>query len=58
MEQDAARNHQLGLGLYNRGVDSGTGRFILSATHTEQDIDDTVEAAAGALAEIRDLGLV
>jgi glutamate-1-semialdehyde 2,1-aminomutase len=58
IEQDAARNHQLGLALYNRGVDSGTGRFILSATHTEQDIDDTVEAAAGALAEIRDLGLV
>ena len=58
VEQDAARNHQLGLALYNRGVDSGSGRFILSATHTEKDIDDTVEAAADALAEIRDLGLV
>ncbi len=58
VEQDAARNHQLGLALYNRGVDSGSGRFILSATHTEKDIDDTVEAAADALAEVRDLGLV
>ena len=58
IEQDAARNHQLGLALYNRGVDSGSGRFILSATHTEQDIDETVEAAADALAEVRALGLV
>ena len=58
IEQDAALNHQLGLALYNRGVDSGSGRFILSATHTEQDIDDTVDAAAEALAEVRSLGLV
>jgi glutamate-1-semialdehyde aminotransferase len=39
-------------------VDSGGGRFILSATHTERDIDDTVEAMGEALAEVRALGLV
>jgi glutamate-1-semialdehyde 2,1-aminomutase len=58
VEQNAARDHQLGLALYNRGVDSGGGRFILSATHTERDIDDTVKAMGEALAEVRALGLV
>ena len=56
--QDPARTHQLSLSLYNHGVDSGTGRFILSATHTEQDVDDTLEAMEKALTEVRMLGLV
>jgi glutamate-1-semialdehyde 2,1-aminomutase len=58
VEQDAERNHQLGLALYNRGVDAGSGRFILSATHTEDDIDETVETMGEALTEVRGLGLV
>lgn len=58
IEQDSERSHQLDLALYNRGIDAGSGRFILSATHTEADIDDTVEAMGEALSEIRELGLV
>ena len=54
---DTYRTHQLGLAMYNRGVDAWD-RYILSAAHTEQDIDDTVEAVGRALADIRDAGLV
>jgi glutamate-1-semialdehyde aminotransferase len=48
---------QLGLALYNRGVDAAE-RFILSAEHTEQDIDDTVDAVGSALGELREEGII
>ena len=53
---DRNRNAQLELALVNRGVDSGS-RFILSATHTERDVDDTVDAMESALGELREEGL-
>jgi glutamate-1-semialdehyde 2,1-aminomutase len=48
---------QLNLALLNRGVHSGT-RFILMSAHREEDVDETVEAFEGALAEVRGLGLL
>ena len=44
---------QLAMALYNRGLDA-SDRYILSAEHTEQDIDATVEALEAALAELRE----
>ncbi len=54
---DQARNEQLFLSLLNHGVQSGH-RFMLTAAHTENDIDDTVEAFAKALPEVRAQGLI
>lgn len=54
---DPARGAQFNLALYSHGVDSGY-RFILGATHTEQDIDDTVDAVEAALSEVRAEGLI
>lgn len=54
---EAARKNQLTLALYNHGVDA-TNRFILGIAHTEQDIDDTVEAIGEALKELREQGLL
>ena len=55
--QDSNRTRQLNLALLNHGVQAGT-RFILTATHTEADIDETVDAFGEALTEVRELGLV
>ena len=52
-----ARTNKLVLGLLNHGVHS-TARFILSAAHTEQDIDETVAATGEVLAELREQGMV
>jgi len=54
---DPERNGQLNLALLNNGVHATT-RFILSAAHEEQDIDETVEAIGKSLTEVRSLGLV
>jgi glutamate-1-semialdehyde 2,1-aminomutase len=54
---DATRNNQLALALYNHGVDAGT-RFIMSAAHSEQDVADTVDATEKALVDMREQGLV
>ena len=54
---DPVREHQLGLALLNHGVDSGT-RFIMGMQHSEQDVDNTVDAAQKALTEIREEGLI
>ena len=48
---------QLNLSLLNHGVQSGN-RFILTAAHTEQDINDTVEAYEQALTAVREIGLL
>ena len=55
--KDPVRTAQLDLALLNHGVDIGL-RALLGATHTEQDIDDTLEAVERALSEIREEGLV
>ena len=54
---DPVRNDQLNLSLLNHGV-HGRNRFILSAAHREQDIDETVDAVEQALTELRGIGLV
>ena len=54
---DAKLAAQLNLALLNRGVHSGT-RFVLMSAHGEEDIDETVEAVGGALADVRALGLL
>ncbi len=60
-EMHAAKNGaveaQLNLALLNHGVQSGT-RFLLTASHAEQDIDITIAAAEAALHEVRAEGLI
>jgi glutamate-1-semialdehyde aminotransferase len=51
------RSHQLNLALLNHGVQAGT-RFILTAAHTEEDIDYTVDAYEKAFTELREIGLL
>ena len=55
--EDAARRHQLGLAMYNHGVDGGP-RFIVSSAHSARDIDETVAASEKALIDLRAAGLV
>jgi len=50
-------NKQLNLALLNHGVQAGT-RFILTAAHTEEDIDFTVDAFEKALTEVREAGVI
>jgi len=46
-------------GLQNRGVDiMGRDAFLVSATHTEEDIDQTLSAFESTLASVRGEGLV
>ena len=52
---DSIRNAQLNLALLNRGVHSGT-RFILSATHEEEDIDETLDAFELAFMDLKNQG--
>jgi len=54
---NSARNSQLNLALLNRGVHSGT-RFILSSTHTEEDIDASVEAFELAFTDLKNQGSI
>ena len=59
---DAKLQEQLGLAMLNYGVHAGNAhggaRFILSAAHTEQDIDESVAAIGNALSDAREQGLV
>lgn len=52
---NSIRDAQLNLALLNQGVHSGT-RFILSATHSEEDIEYTINAFETALLELREQG--
>ena len=54
---DNYRNSQLNLSLLNNGIHSGV-RFILSSTHTEADIDETIASLEKSLDDIRTLGLI
>ncbi len=54
---DAQRDGQFVLAMLNNGVHATT-RFIMSAAHREQDVDDTVDAAERALTELRQSGLI
>ena len=56
--QDARRTSQLSLSLLNHGVHAAGPRFLMMSVHTEQDIDETVEAAEKALTEVREAGLI
>ena len=54
---NAERNSQFVLAMLNNGVHA-TSRFIMSAAHREQDVDDTVAATEKSLTELRQMGLV
>ena len=54
---DPARNQQLNLVMQNHGVQAST-RFILTAAHTEEDVDYTIDAFEKGLTEIREQGLI
>ncbi len=60
-EMHAAKNgaveSQFNLALINNGVQSGT-RFLMTAAHSEQDIDITLAAAEAAMHEVRAEGLI
>jgi glutamate-1-semialdehyde aminotransferase len=45
------------LSMMNHGVHSGT-RFMVMAVHTEEDIDQTVEAAERAVNDVRNQGML
>ena len=55
--RNGARDAQLNLALINHGVQGGS-RFLLTASHSELDIDNTVAAMEVALQEVRAEGLV
>jgi glutamate-1-semialdehyde aminotransferase len=52
-----ARRTQMELSMMNHGVHSGT-RFMVMAVHTEEDIDQTVEAAERAVNDVRNQGML
>lgn len=54
---NAQRNSQFVISMLNNGVHA-TSRFIMSAAHREQDIDETVEATEKSLTELRQMGLI
>ena len=54
---NAQRNSQFVISMLNNGIHA-TSRFIMSAAHREQDIDETVEAAEKSLTELRQMGLI
>ena len=54
---DPARNQQLNLAMQNHGVQAST-RFILTAAHTEEDINYTIDAFEKGLTEVREQGLI
>lgn len=55
--QNPVRSHQLTLSLLNHGVQAGE-RFIVTAAHTEEDIEFTIDAYEKAFAELREVGLL
>lgn len=59
---DAELQSQLNLAMLNHGVHAGNAhggaRFILSAAHTERDIDESVAAIGNALTEVREQNLI
>lgn len=54
---DSERTRQLNLALLNEGVSSST-RLLLTAAHTEEDINFTVDAFENSLTQIRNIGLI
>ena len=55
--ENGAIKNALAMSMYSHGVDSGP-RFLLGAKHSEQDIDDTVDAAEKAVRDLRAEGLI
>ena len=56
--QDAKRMSQWNLSMLNHGVHVSGPRFLMMSVQTEQDIDETVEAAERSLTELRGVGLI
>ena len=56
--QDAKRMSQWNLSMLNHGIHVSGPRFLMMSVQTEQDIDETVEAAERSLTELRGAGLV
>jgi len=54
---DPVRNQQLNLAMQNHGVQAST-RFILTAAHTEEDVNYTIDAFEKGLTEVREQGLI
>ena len=54
---NAKQNSQLSLALQNNGVHSGN-RFIVSSSHSEKDVETTINAMEKSLLEIRDQELI
>jgi glutamate-1-semialdehyde 2,1-aminomutase len=56
---DGSVHHQLGLSLLNQGVDTwSAARFIMMASHTEDDVNKTVSAMENAFIEAREQGSI
>ena len=50
---------QLGLSLINQGIDTwAASRFIMMAEHSEEDVNQTVEAMENAFIEARNQGTI
>jgi len=47
----------LGLAMANEGIDTHR-RFLMAMTHSDEDVDRTVEAFEKSLSQVRDLGLL
>ncbi|MDA0769173.1 MAG: aminotransferase class III-fold pyridoxal phosphate-dependent enzyme [Chloroflexi bacterium] len=61
-KDDPALQGNLGLALMNHGVHAGSvhagARFIMSAAHSDGEIERTLEAVANSLTEVREQGLI
>jgi glutamate-1-semialdehyde 2,1-aminomutase len=55
---DSAVMALLGRAVVNEGIWSSPSSFILSATHTEADVDQTVAAYESALGQVRTEGAI
>ena len=56
--QDGKRNSQWTLAMLNNGVHVSGPRFLMMAAHTEENIDETIDAAEKSLSELRGAGLI
>ena len=56
--QDRPRMSQWNLSMLNQGIHVSGERFLMMSVHTEQDIDETVDAAEKSLTELRGVGLI
>ena len=55
---DSKRNSQWTLAMLNHGVHVSGPRFLMMSAHTEEIIDETIDAAEKSLNELRGAGLI